>query len=164
MDEDFVARTARGKVTFFLIIDLFVLAVGLFLLTSPGWWVGIILILITVGFAVALANKLLHAGEELRANAAGLTVRRWAPRILPWSEIAAITVRYDEGVPHILLVLRNPDNWRSPGILGTANRAASWGDEFTIGTDMMDRPFKEVISAIARYYPGGVLDPMRPGS
>jgi hypothetical protein len=107
----------------------------------------------------------MNAGEELRANAMELVLRRWAPRLLPWSEIDAIMVFYRKGVPHISLILHKPEDWRQPGLVGTANQVARWGaNEFTISTDLMDRSFPEVRDAIDRYYPKGVIDPMKPGS
>jgi hypothetical protein len=100
-----------------------------------------------------------QSGVEIRIDPIGIWSRRWSSQTIPWAAIEHITFDKIERQRFACLFLRDADAFPSKtlqGRLAGANKAMGYGD-ITLGTTGTDVSFQELVEAIQRFAPSGLV-------
>lgn len=103
--------------------------------------------------AVIFARRMFDAGEELRIDGNGILYHRWSDRLIPWSQIADVSLWQYKRQKAIQLKLRNPELHPGKGLLGrlqAMNRGLTGGD-VSISMTITDRSTDEALAAIDHF-------------
>jgi len=166
--DDFVAYPSRGKIALLLLGGLVFVAGGLWLAGVFGappesrrfapemvrliGWVAVIFFGLC---SVAWGGRLFDTREQVRIGAAGIRLRSWSDKTIPWSEIVDITTWSFKRQTSIILVLRDRTLFPGRGVaalLAGANRGMTGGD-IAISLTGTDRKTDDALAAIARFRP-----------
>ena len=115
--------------------------------------VGVVGTVLFVSLGILVLIRLFDRGEQLRVASDGIYYKQWSESVIPWDEIAGVTVWQYRRQRTIILHLADPRRFPSTTILGRlagANRRLTGGD-IAISLTPMDRGFDETLAVIEDY-------------
>lgn len=167
MNERLVAHVSKGEVSFFALLCVGCVALGIWFILSPedlvtrrysspafisgvGWTLTVICGLGLLAFI----RQLFRTGPVMEIDERGILWRRWSDTTIPWHAITGVEVKAVGEQKLLSLWLDEPESYPGRSTLGTLslmNKGMGFGD-LALSMQGTDQSFDRLVEVVGAYH------------